>query len=812
MRNIRCLFAIFVIILSFGTSFASDEGVQFSNVNPNALIILDRSGSMNWTPAGEFMCTSRSQCSTGTTYPYYSTYNGTTGKCPNGYTTCDMDYSGTTRYYSTSNICADPIYATTGSIPSNDTECSKIAIAKTALFNLLNADHADSATTPTITSTGTMSDDLALDINMGYLNFYNCEPQSSHGNYTGYNTNCISVPSSTTDGGFGTKYAQLYCGIPAQPSATTCQLPNTYSHGIASATAVGGTPLADSLRSALTYISTYENSTDTNASACRQNFAILLTDGADTYACPNVPSSGWGQGGGDTVAPPNNNDYPRRKSVIAQAYAMALTNPLGYQVFTIGFGSDMPRWDRNTLGWAAYWGTPSIAQAYKNGTLTPIPAIIPSTTPCTNDNTNDPGAVTPPSGYGFFAQDPLSLANALQTVIQTVKKGTYSFSISSVSTARITSENNIYEAAFEPLSDTPLWQGHLYKYAVNNDGSVGSLIWDAGIALQAETQAAKAANMYTLISGALTPFSTSINPSYFGFSSSDTVDATAVVNYFQGQNPDNWKLGDTFHSVPVVITSPSAYFEDSKDSGAYPNAFDLYRAAHQRTSVNGQRVVVAGANDGQLHIFETNLGAEVFSFVPPNLLPKLQLTAHATIPPPSGETHQYYIDGPISAADVWLGTWQGSGTQTVKDQSQWHTIVVVPEGRGAGTQTLTGTVGSAGEGTTSYLWSSSPTCDSGAGYYYKYTSGYPYYCGYYAFDFTTNTNSPTFMWTIKPSAASPVATFGPYLAEPWSKMAIGRMKINGVEKWVGFIGGGAYSYVCGSSTVGFHRQLDRGSL
>jgi len=128
----------------------------------------------------------------------------------------------------------------------------------------------------------------------------------------------------------------------------------------------------------------------------------------------------------------------------------------------------------------------------------------------------------------------------------------------------------------------------------------------------------------------------------------------------------------------------------------------------------------------------------------------------------------------VTAADVWLGT--GDGTN--KSERDWRTLLVFGLGKGV----------RDAQNVPSFLWSSSPSCDSD--FYKKYRSGdgrsYPYYCGYYAFDITDTANRPaSIKWRLQPTSEQ-----AKYLDEPWSKMAIGRVKISGSEKWVGFIGGG----------------------
>jgi type IV pilus assembly protein PilY1 len=126
------------------------------------------------------------------------------------------------------------------------------------------------------------------------------------------------------------------------------------------------------------------------------------------------------------------------------------------------------------------------------------------------------------------------------------------------------------------------------------------------------------------------------------------------------------------------------------------------------------------------------------------------------------------VDGPISVADVWLGT--GSGA--TKSAADWKTLLVFGLGRGADP----------------YLWSSSSDCLSDFSLVYDATR--PHYCGFYAMD-VTDTLNPVYRWRITPTGAQ-----APYLGDPWSKVVMHRLKVNGSEKWVGFMGGGHNWSVC----------------
>ncbi|MEW6115855.1 MAG: PilC/PilY family type IV pilus protein [Nitrospirota bacterium] len=695
---------VFVVVLFLtGISYAADESILFTSIAPDALILLDLSGSMNWNPAGgSRIYGASSSCVADTTHCSGANCSG--GFCNSSQASCSVD-------------------------------CSRLAIAKRALFDVF-----DDNDNNVINSSGSNTDDLSLNMRTGYMRFFGCQTSSDERNGTySYSAGC-----NTLIKGIGTKYSSIFCG-----SSNSCSSSSSGSSGIVGEDASGGTPLAAALHEAKLYLD-YHKSTDT-AAACREKFVILITDGADTYHC-----SGTGQ---EDQA----DQYKRRKATVAKAKALA---DAGYKVFVVGFGAAMPDSLERTLNWAAYYGKTDNPLVVNSGTTN---AITSSVDPCNEGSENDP-ANAALSGYAFLASNADELATALKQAVNIIREATYAFSLTSVSSARIQSENNLYEASFIPVDEDPFWQGHLKKYNINPDGSLGTVAWDAGDVL-ANTSAASR-NIKTYKSGAVVAFTTAnITPADLSPNPSAPISATRrdeIVGYIRGEsayNEDNWKLGDIWHSNPIVITSPSPYFQDRIDSN---NAFESYRNSHQRTSGSG-RVVVVGANDGQLHVFETAGGVETFSFIPPNLLPRLGNIAHRDHPP--SMLHQYYVDGPVSAADVWLGA--GSGTS--KSASDWRTLVVFGEGRG---------------GTTT-LWSSSSSCDSGFSPVYSAT--YSYYCGYYALDFT-DTSNPVYKWRVNPSS-----TEAPYLADAWSKMPMGRVKINGDERWVGFIGGGGFEYECTGS-------------
>ena len=742
-------------------------------------------------PAGTTYYAHDSSCTADT---YNCRYSESWKDCANGF--CASSRSSSSRsctHACTTTACSTPITTTSCDVACSSgacsTKCSRLDIAKRSIFNILDDNGDGSITT---------ADEGSLGVRLGYMRFYNC---SSDDTGNDYSSGCNSLIKA-----IGTSYSVINTNVQSESSS-------------------GGTPLATALKEAKLYLDAHK--ANDSAKSCRQKFVILITDGSDTYAC----------GADGSECDPHR--YKNRREFVAKAKALS---DAGYKVFVIGFGTAMPPYLRNTLNWAAYYGgtdNPNEANSgstsgYNIALATDCAATTPANpaaccnlnsagcypsgvSGCTNDTStltaacydasmpypttsgnsqanfratsNDPGYLDL-SGYAYIAGNANDLVAAVKASINIIREATFSFSQASIQSSRTTDENFVYEGSFQPVSGDPFWLGHLRKYPINTDGTVASTYVDAGTVLQGTTYSSRViktcigcAASYSTPAG-LTAFTTSIDKAYFDVATDAERDA--IVGYIQGNpsyNPDNWKLGDVFRSTPITFGSPSAYFEDFRDTSSYSvscvgglncattttqtvNAFDYHRCTHCRSSANNKRLIVAGANDGQFHAFRTSDMAEVWSFVPPNFLSKLKNITHTTNP--TSLVHQYFVDGPVSGADIWTG----SGTGKSKSYADWKSILTFGLGRGS----------------TERLWSSSAACDSG--FSGTYSATYSNYCGYYTFDLTDSLD-PKFMWRLNTLDGT---TQAPYLGDSWSKMLMGRIILKSgsteTEKWVGFIGGG----------------------
>ncbi len=159
-----------------------------------------------------------------------------------------------------------------------------------------------------------------------------------------------------------------------------------------------------------------------------------------------------------------------------------------------------------------------------------------------------------------------------------------------------------------------------------------------------------------------------------GLEPSRAAEAPDLVNYIRGEPVAGYRnrrididgdgtldpvlLGDIINSSPLAVGRPNSAYD-------LTFADDTYREFRQKYQQRRQMVYV-GANDGMLHAFNAGffdsktykyelslngetahpLGAELWSYVPYNLLPHLQWLAAEDYP------HVYYVDGSAKQYDV----------------------------------------------------------------------------------------------------------------------------------------------------------------
>jgi type IV pilus assembly protein PilY1 len=580
-------------------------------------------------------------------------------------------------------------------------------------------------------------------------------------------------------------YSKIYCGDSTSCAGADAASSCDGNYCIRNASTGIYTPLAKAIVKAKEYLNSMSNGGsysddknqakgyyDTVGAGCRKRYVIVITDGEDNRAC-----SGSDLDGTDRT----------RASVVAAANDLYTAGNGNYKLFVVGFGANQKDPMRNSLNWAAYYGAGGSSSGMDYTPLTYTDGTNSKT--CTNDSIKDPGS-SPLSGYAYIAGSAEALKSALTSIITQVTMGNYSFAQPYISASRTEDNNFAYVASFKPQESDPLWPGYVQQYSIGASGVVTATDNEAqdkmGKSILGERKIYTYSN--NVFENKFITDNTNITNAALGITTTYATEADRlrklVFGFIRGtDNPDTWKFGDIFHSNLRLLATPSPDFTDIVDKNG---SFTAFRKAHPRTATADTSIVIGGANDGQLHAFTAGSMKEAWSFIPPSSMPNLTTISHSTSTSTQG--HLYMVDGPVTTSDVWLCSGSDcDGTRKSSDGSGWHSMIVFGLGRGNPNQ----------------LWSSSAICDpTGTFSAYYTTSGTttgttptPYYCGYYALEATSSpsTQIDAFKWTIGQGSSA-------YWGEPWSKMAISRVKILGKERWVGFVGGGYNENSCGSGS------------
>lgn len=152
--------------------------------------------------------------------------------------------------------------------------------------------------------------------------------------------------------------------------------------------------------------------------------------------------------------------------------------------------------------------------------------------------------------------------------------------------------------------------------------------------------------------------------------------ATALIDFLRGHNGNEdepkangdpkdpryrlfrdreYALGDIVNAAPVFVRKPPFSYADA--------GYAKFVADNQERA----GTVYVGANDGMLHAFDADTGAERWAYVPTAVIPSLYRLADAAY----ANNHRYYVDGPIAVGDAYDPV-----------DKEWKTILVGGLGNG----------------------------------------------------------------------------------------------------------------------------------
>lgn len=240
-------------------------------------------------------------------------------------------------------------------------------------------------------------------------------------------------------------------------------------------------------------------------------------------------------------------------------------------------------------------------------------------------------------------------------------------------TGQVQSANAVATSAFQLQQDSPIyisrfnpndWTGELLAYRFNTDGGISGadLIWNAATELDDKDDTSRQIITFNGDTGRGVKFRWGqISPTMQEKLKDDATEATgrARLDYLRGKRSDDFNdfgfrprnslLGDIINASPVYVGAPAGFYPDSDPFGAvndrYHNFWDRYK--------DRPPVIYVGANDGMLHGFDANTGAEIFAYIPETVFPYL----HKLTDP--AYTHRFFVDNTPSVGDVYLdGNWR----------------------------------------------------------------------------------------------------------------------------------------------------------
>ncbi|MFO1370606.1 MAG: PilC/PilY family type IV pilus protein [Marinagarivorans sp.] len=134
-------------------------------------------------------------------------------------------------------------------------------------------------------------------------------------------------------------------------------------------------------------------------------------------------------------------------------------------------------------------------------------------------------------------------------------------------------------------------------------------------------------------------------------------DADDIAASTPNDNAEPWLLGDIVNSSPLVVSAPTAGYDTDYGDETYAVFREQYKPR--------RNVLYVGANDGMLHAFnlgvfdldkkefdgkEAPIGAELWGYVPFNLLPHLKWLKETSY------AHNFYMDGRVKLYDANIFT------------------------------------------------------------------------------------------------------------------------------------------------------------
>lgn len=397
----------------------------------------------------------------------------------------------------------------------------------------------------------------------------------------------------------------------------------------------GGTPLRRALKDTGDYFSgasaggPWGPESGSNQLACRQNFAILTTDGFWNGPSPSVGNQDGSAGA--TITGPNSASFSYNPAPPFSDGNGDTLADVAMRYWKGDLRADLANIVPSSSNDPAFWQhmvTFSLSIGAQ-GTLNPatdLPAIaagtLPWPTPTASSIRNiDDLWHAAINGHGTFvaAADPQAFADGLRNALATIVERIGSASNVATNSVSIGTDTRLFQATF--LAGQ--WTGDLFSFRITNSGVNNTPVWSAsqGIPtpfsarrLFAEVGSSGVAlewgNLDTAKKGELNAVDVP-----------NTGNGPAILDYLRGSAVGERRNGGAFRNRNSVLG-------------------DIVNSSPALVKEND--TIFVGANDGMLHAFNVADGRELFAFVPAGInwrdLGSLADPEYA---------HRWFVDGPI---------------------------------------------------------------------------------------------------------------------------------------------------------------------
>jgi len=321
-----------------------------------------------------------------------------------------------------------------------------------------------------------------------------------------------------------------------------------------------------------------------------------------------------------------------------------------------------------------------------------------------------------PDSY-FLVTNAGKLKEQLTKAFNEIKARVGSAASIATNSTRLDTGTHIYQAKFNSED----WSGQLLAFQISSNGSITDRsingvrdgIIDAKDALWDARDNLPAAGERAVFSYDPTPADpggiafqwTNLNDAQqlalAGTADDNSQSGLDLVAYLRGDQskeknngpfrPRETVLGDIVNSDPLFVGSENFGYKTLPVGGSAYASFLSSKASRVK-------MLYVGANDGMLHAFRVDTGAELFAYLP-GLLVDSHLATLASEP----YAHRYFVDGSPRAGDAYL-------------DGAWHTILVGTTGAGGRGVFALDVTNPAAFNVGNVLWEFTGTSDADLGY------------------------------------------------------------------------------------------------